>query len=187
MVTRGQGAGRQGLRGKVEGGLEGPMKIIPASTGVPALATNKVAGVPPVHGVPAALKVGVGSLAAAVGPPGVEVAIMVALGVARRLTSLQRSRVAIVPLEEVKRSAESGSGRRRGKEERLERDHGCKWRGAAGEQVWISIWDEKPDGLGRRSTLGWWLYVFCPCCYLNTSFDISPPGERSPGSCRVSF
>ena len=101
------------------------MEVSPSSTRVPALATNKVASVFPGHLVPAAGTHGVGGLAASVGPPGVEVAVMGAHRVGRYLAPLQGlGRVPIVALEEVVRTAKHGSDSRHSKEERFERDHG---------------------------------------------------------------
>lgn len=97
---------------------------IPAGSRVPSLATDEVAGVPPGHGVPAALSHGVLSGTTAISPPRVEVPVVVALSAGSGLTLLKSSCVAIVTLsEEVKGSGEHAGGSHSGEKERLERDH----------------------------------------------------------------
>jgi hypothetical protein len=97
-----------------------------AGTGVPSLATDKVTGVAPVDLVVAALTHTVLGVTTTVGPPRVEVAVVVAFTVAGDLTSLKdRGGVAVVTLlEEVKGASESPSESRGGNEEGFERDHG---------------------------------------------------------------
>lgn len=98
---------------------------LPAGSRVPSLATDEVAGVPPGHGVLAALTHGVLSRTATISPPGVEVTVVVALGAGRRLTLLKESsHIAIVALsEEVEGSGEHACGSHSGEKERLEGYH----------------------------------------------------------------
>jgi hypothetical protein len=99
---------------------------IPASSWIPAFATDEVASVPPGHGVLASLAHGVSGITAAVRPPRVEVAIVVAFTVGRNGTSQNDSGgVAVVPLSD----GFQGGGQGRGgscssKKKRLEGDHG---------------------------------------------------------------
>lgn len=91
--------------------------VLPASTRVPALAANKVTCVAPGHRVFAAFAHGVLRIAAAIGPPRVEVAVVVAYGVGSGLAFLERCDVDIVTLgEDVEGCAEDTKGCRAGKE-----------------------------------------------------------------------
>jgi hypothetical protein len=103
----------------------------PTSAGVPALATDKVAGVPPGDGVAAALQVGVGGVSSAVGPPGVEVAVVGSLGAGSGtlLDFLDQSRVVGITLvKEVERGGEDAGDSRQGEEEGLDGNHGESWK-----------------------------------------------------------
>jgi hypothetical protein len=100
-------------------------EYVPAVARVPALATDKVASVSPVDGILAAGTHGVLDLAATVGPPGVEVAIVVTLAVLGDLAGLKDlSRVGIVAVVEIiEGEAQRPNDGRCGDEKRLERDH----------------------------------------------------------------
>lgn len=115
------------LRGHVSQYLNYAHKlcILPSVSRVPSLASNKVTGVSPSHRVLASLTHGVLGRAAAVGPPGVEVTVVVSLRAGGRLALLEKSSgVAIVALsEKVKGSSEDAGGSHSGKEKRLERNH----------------------------------------------------------------
>lgn len=104
--------------------------ILPASTRVPALATNEVASVAPVDSVTAAGSVGVGDISTAVGPERVEVTVVVSLGVGSNGTLLDQSRVvAIVALsKEVEGGSDNAGDRSQSEEKGLDSDHGvgCK-------------------------------------------------------------
>lgn len=99
---------------------------LPASTRVPALATNKVAGVLPGHRVATALAHGVGDISATVRPPGVEVAVVVTLGVGSDGTLLDQSRVVgvIALVKEVEWCSDDTGDCREGEEEGLDSNHG---------------------------------------------------------------
>ena len=99
--------------------------IVPASTRVPALATDEVASVAPVHRVAAAGSVGVGDVSATIGPERVEVTVVGSLGVGSDGTLLDQSRVVgVVALgEEVEGSAEHTRNRGQSEDERLDSDH----------------------------------------------------------------
>lgn len=100
--------------------------ILPASAGVPALATDEVASVAPVHGVTTAGSVGVGDISTAIGPERVEVTVVVPLGVGSNGTLLDQGRVVgIVALsEEVERSSDNAGDRSQSEKKRLDSDHG---------------------------------------------------------------
>ena len=100
--------------------------ILPASTGVPALATDEVASVAPVDSVAAASSVGVGDISAAIGPERVEVTVVVSLGVGSNGTLLDQSRVVgIIALsEEVKGSSDNAGDRSQSEKKGLDSDHG---------------------------------------------------------------
>jgi hypothetical protein len=103
----------------------------PASAGVPALATDKVAGVPPGDGVAAALQVGVGGVSSTVSPPGVEVAVVGSLsaGSGTLLDLLDQSRVVGITLvKEVERSGDDAGHGRQGEEKGLDGNHGESWK-----------------------------------------------------------
>ena len=101
-------------------------RVLPASTGVPALATNEVASVAPVHGVTTAGSVGVGDISTAIGPERVEVTVVVSLEVGSNGTLLDQSRVVgIVALsEEVERSSDNAGDRSQSEKKGLDSDHG---------------------------------------------------------------
>jgi hypothetical protein len=92
---------------------------LPAGSGVPSLSANEVASVAPVHGVLAALTHGVLGVAAAIGPPGVEVTVVGALRVGGSLALLESGDIAIFTLNEdvVEGSGENANRSRAGKEE----------------------------------------------------------------------
>lgn len=100
--------------------------ILPASTGVPALATDEVASVAPVDSVTAAGSVGVGDISAAIGPERVEVTVVVSLGVGSNGTLLDQSRVVgIIALsEEVEGSSDNAGDRSQSEKKGLDSDHG---------------------------------------------------------------
>lgn len=104
----------------------GVWRILPAVAWVPTLASNKVARVAPSHGVLAASAHGVLGVAATVGPPRVEVAVVVTLAVGCHLAGLEGARGVAVVLdlvEEVERTAHDAGDGRQGKEEGLESNH----------------------------------------------------------------
>ena len=104
--------------------------ILPASAGVPALATDEVASVAPVDSVAAAGSVGVGDISTAVGPERVEVTVVVSLGVGSNGTLLDQSRVVgIVALsKEVEGSSNDAGDRSQSEKKGLDSDHdvGCE-------------------------------------------------------------
>ena len=104
--------------------------ILPASAGVPALATDEVASVAPVHGVTTAGSVGVGDISTAIGPERVEVTVVVSLGVGSNGTLLDQSRVVgIVALsEEVEGGSDDAGDRSQSEKKGLDSDHdvGCE-------------------------------------------------------------
>ena len=104
----------------------------PTSAGVPALATDKVAGVPPGDGVAAALQVGVGGVSAAVSPPRVEVAVVGSLsaGSGTLLDLLDQSRVVgiVTLVKEVERCGDDAGHGRQGEEKRLDGNHCESWK-----------------------------------------------------------
>jgi hypothetical protein len=99
---------------------KGSRAYIPASAWVPALTTDEVASVSPGHRVSAALAHGVLSRPAAISPPGVEVAVMVASRARSALTLLEQGRVVVTFVEKVERSRDDSSDCRQGKKKRLE-------------------------------------------------------------------
>jgi hypothetical protein len=98
---------------------------LPASSRVPSLSTNEVAGVPPGHGVLRSLAHDVLSRATTIGPPGVEVSVVGSLRAGSGLALLKESgRVDIVTIEEeVKGGSKHTGGGHCGEEKRLEGDH----------------------------------------------------------------
>ena len=101
---------------------------IPASTRVPALSANEVSRVAPCHGVLAAFAHGVLRIAAAIGPPRVEIAIMGTYGVGGGLTLLERCDVGVLALgelcvEDVEGCAEHAESGCAGEDKAGERDH----------------------------------------------------------------
>jgi hypothetical protein len=103
-------------------------RYLPTGSRVPSLATHEVARVAPVHGVLAALAHGVLSVAPAVGPPGVEVAVVGTLRVGGDLALLESGDIGIFTLSEdvvAVWSGEDTNGSGAGKQERSERDHCC--------------------------------------------------------------
>ena len=84
---------------------------LPASTRVPALSTDKVASVLPRDRVATALTKGELGVAAAVGPPRVEVTVVRSLRARSARTLGEESRVSVVNLfsEEVERSGQRSS------------------------------------------------------------------------------
>lgn len=106
-------------------GRTGRKRVIPAISRIPALATDKVASVAPSDGVLAALAHRVYCRTTTIGPPRVEVAIVVALTVRSVLAPLKGcSGVAIVALrKEVEGGSQNASGSRHGEEDGLEGDH----------------------------------------------------------------
>lgn len=100
--------------------------VLPASTGVPALATDEVASIAPVDSVTAAGSVGVGDISTAIGPERVEVTVVVSLGVGSDGTLLDQSRVVgIVALsEEVEGSSDNAGDRSQSEKKGLDSDHG---------------------------------------------------------------
>ena len=98
---------------------------LPASARVPALATNKVASVLPRDRVATTLAKSELGVAAAVGPPRVEVAVVGTLSAGSACTLGEESRVSIINLlgEEVEGSGQDRSSSHQGAEEGLERDH----------------------------------------------------------------
>ena len=101
----------------------------PASTRVPTLSTDKVASVAPLNLVSAPLAHAVLRVATAVGPPAVEVPIVLALAVPGDLAGLENfGHVAIITVrqlvEEVEGATQHGGGGRGREKESLEGDHG---------------------------------------------------------------
>jgi hypothetical protein len=99
--------------------------VLPASTRVPALATDEVASVAPVHSVTAAGSVGVGDISSTIGPERVEVAVVGSLGVGSDGALLDQSRVVgIVTLsEEVEGSSDDAGDRSQSEKKGLDSDH----------------------------------------------------------------
>lgn len=106
-------------------GGAGRKSVIPAVSRVPAFATNKVASVAPSDRVLAALAHRVYCRTTTIGPPRVEVAIVVALTVGSVLAPLKGcSCVAIIAFrKEVEGGSQNASGSRHGEEDGLEGDH----------------------------------------------------------------
>lgn len=98
---------------------------LPSSSRVPSLSADEVAGVAPGHRVLAALAHSKDGRAAAIRPPGVEVAIVGALSVGGVLALLNEScSVGIVALvKEVKRRSHDGGGCYGGEKDGLEGHH----------------------------------------------------------------
>lgn len=113
--------------------LQQPYSIVPAASRVPSFATDEVTGVPPGHRVLAALTHGVLGRTSAIGPPRIEVTVIVAFGAGSRLALLEESRgIATIALnEEIERSSENACGSHSGEEERLERYHG--------DLIWVEL------------------------------------------------
>ena len=97
--------------------------ILPAITGVPALATDEVASVTPGDRVTAAGSIGVGDVSAAIGPERVEVAVVGSLsaGSGTLLDLLDQSRVVgiVTLVKEVERCGDDAGHGRQGEEKRL--------------------------------------------------------------------
>ena len=98
---------------------------LPTSARVPALSTNKVASVLPLDRVATSLVQSELGIAAAIGPPRVEVAIVGTLGARGSCTLGKEGRVSIIDLfgQEVKRGGQHRSSCHQGAEEGFERDH----------------------------------------------------------------
>ena len=100
-------------------------KSLPGRTRVPALSTNHVTTSLPVDAVLAASLVGVGSLSATIGPPGVEAAVVGALGAGGTGTCSQYTEGALgkVGAGISNRGGQSTGGRNSGGDDSGERDH----------------------------------------------------------------
>jgi hypothetical protein len=105
------------MRGRI-----GRKCVKPPGSRIPAFATNKVASVAPDYRVLAALAHRVYCRTTTIGPPRVEIAIVVALTVRSVLAPLKGcSGVAIVALrKEVEGGSQNASGSRHGEEDGLE-------------------------------------------------------------------
>ena len=100
-------------------------KVLPASSRVPSLATDKVASLAPLNRVLAALSHGVNRRATTIRPPGVEVPVVGTLTVGGVLASLQNSgHIGIALIEEVERAGEDVGDSCRSKKDSLEGNHG---------------------------------------------------------------
>lgn len=120
---------------------------LPGRTRVPALSTNHVATGLPVDAVLSAGLVGVGSLSTTIGPPGVEAAVVGALGAGGTGACSQYTEGALgkVGAGISNRGGQSTGGRNSGGDDSCERDHfeclvckvGLETKGDVGLEVWL--------------------------------------------------